>query len=100
MRRRRLGLATLTGFILATVFSATYAVYERTFQPGPILGAIGRLAFPGIVVGMLATGNAHVGGSLRFVLSVATVFNTLVYGALSYVCLALCGIGKDRDGVA
>lgn len=100
MRRRRLGLATLIGFILATVFSATYAAYERTFQPGPILGAIAPLSFPGLLVGEfagLALGRTYTAArSLSFALLVATVFNTLLYGVLAYIGLVIFGVGKDR----
>jgi hypothetical protein len=101
MRRRRLGLATLIGFILATVFSAAYAAYDRTFQPGPILGAIAHLSFPGLLVGEfagLALGRTYTGAtSLSFALSVSTVVNTLLYGVLAYIGLVIFGAGKDRD---
>jgi hypothetical protein len=101
MRRRRLGLATLIGFILATVFSVAYAAYDRTFQPGPILSAIAQLSFPGLLVGEfagLAVGHTYTGArSSSFALLVATVFNTLFYGVLAYIGLVIFGIGKDRD---
>jgi hypothetical protein len=98
MRRRRLKLAAFIGFVSAMVFSSAYAVlyavYSRPFQPG--VRAIATLSFPGLYVGVVAgmiIGNSQTG----FVLSVATVFNTLLYGALAYVGLVILGIGKDRD---
>ena len=82
--------AGLTGFVASGLFSVAYALYDRSITTswGRIVSVLAIPSFPGLVVGMMASGNAHVGGrSLSFILLVATVFNTLVYGTIAYMFL-------------
>jgi hypothetical protein len=85
--------ALLIGFVASVIFSAAYSLYDRPLvltHLRPLVSLFAIPCFPGLIVGMMATGNAHVGGgSLTFVLLVATSVNTLLYGALVYSGLAV-----------
>src|SRR5215470_6181239 len=90
LMRRRLLLAILIGFIAAVLFSVSFAIHVRTLHQWVILGALSMPVMPGLISGMMATGNAHTGDEpFWLILVVATLVNTLVYGALSYVGLAI-----------
>ena len=69
----------------------TFAFMIYNSQSSLRLGTIGKWClfvaapgFLGYVVGMFASGNAHVGGPYPVVLAVATIFNAGLYTLVAY----------------
>ena len=83
----------LVGLGASVTFSAAYSLYDRPLVLTPLQPFVSLFAipcFPGLIVGMIATGNAHTGqGSLLFILIVATAANTVLYGLISWILLGL-----------
>src|ERR1700733_15102278 len=85
-------IAILTSCIMS--FSTTICTYLSLVALSLHLGVLGTLcswvATIGIVgfsVGMLATGNAHAGGSMTVVLTVATLVNFILFTGFIYMLL-------------
>lgn len=85
-------------FVVAVTASLvmTLAFIMYNSQSTLSLGRIGKLClfvaapgFLGYVVGMFASGNAHVGGPYPVVVAVATIFNVGLYTLVAYGIIRL-----------
>jgi hypothetical protein len=87
VRKRDLIISVIVGVLVAGISSIALIFSSDVNVPPGIrtpLTYLGIPSLPGIVVGMVAAGNAHTGGALGVVLPVAIITNTIIYAAITY----------------
>jgi len=87
VKKRDLIISATVGVLVSGISSIAF-IYSSGVNIPPVietpLTILGLPSLPGILVGMVAAGNAHTGGPLGVVLPVAIITNTLIYTAVTY----------------
>lgn len=87
-------LAMVIGALASLMMSFAFFLVTYTFRlklgiTSSLVAPFAALGFPGIVIGMLLSGNPHSGGPLPIVLAVATIVNSVLYTLIAYGIIRL-----------
>jgi len=87
VRKRDLIISVTVGVLVAGISSVAF-VYSSGVNVAPAIETpllmLSLPSLPGVLVGMVASGNAHTGGPLEVVLPVAVITNTIIYTGITY----------------